>query len=140
MPSAGTKQQLKVDKIAGGKRILQDTTLLLNEIYSALKEGNAHALSRLPTKIQLAVKGIYVVQETLDDVLRYDGNLNLSKNLLSTALAQENKEKKIMDRQQQKKKSNTRKPDHEVRLEKLAQSSNKRKQHNVLSPLRKKET
>jgi hypothetical protein len=36
MPSAGTKQQLKVDTIAEGQRILQDTSLLLNEIYSAL--------------------------------------------------------------------------------------------------------
>ena len=90
MPSAGTKQQLKVDKIAGGKRILQDTTLLLNEIYSALKEGNAHSLSRLPTKIQLAVTGIYVVQETLDNVLRYDGNFKLSNELISAAVAQEN--------------------------------------------------
>ena len=103
MPSSGTKQQLKVDTIVEGKRILQDTSLLLNEIFSALKEGNSRVLCRLPSKIKLAVTGICIVQETLDDVLRYDGNLNLSKNLLSTALAQENKEKKIMDRQQQKK-------------------------------------
>ena len=95
MPSTGTKQQLKVDRIAGGKRILQDTSLLLNEIYSALKEQDARTLLRLPKKIQLAVTSIHVVQETLDDVLRYDGNLALSNELISAAVAQENKEKKI---------------------------------------------
>ena len=68
MPSVGTKQQMKVDTIAEGKRILKDISFLLNEIHSALKEGNVRALSRLPKKIQLAVTSIHVVQETLDDV------------------------------------------------------------------------
>ena len=134
MPSVGTKQQLKVDTIAEGKRILKDVSFLLNEIHSALKEGDERALSRLPTKIQLAATSIHVVQEALDDVLRYDGNLFLSNRLMSTAVAQENKEKKIIGRQQQIKYS--RKPEHQVRLEKLTQSSNKRKQHShLISPL-----
>ena len=138
MPSTGTKQQLKVDRIAGGKRILQDTSLLLNEIYSALKEQDARTLLRLPKKIQLAVTSIHVVQETLDDVLRYDGNLTLSNELISAAVAQENKEKKIIGRQQHIKYA--RKTEYQVRLEKLSQSSNKRMQPNVVSPPSKKKS
>ena len=61
-----------------------------------MQEQDARALLRLPTKIQLAVTSIHVVQETLDDVLRYDGNLALSNELISAAVAQENKEKKII--------------------------------------------
>ena len=84
--------------------------------------------------------GICIVQQTLDDVLRYDGNLGLSRGLISAAAAQENMEKKIIDRQQQTKHSNSRKPDHQVRSERLSQPSNKRKQHNVVSPLSKKKS
>ena len=78
--------------------ICKDTSLLLNEIYSALKEINTRSLSILPSKIQLSVTGIFVVEKTLDNVLRYDGNYDLSKKMISTEESQENSENKIKQR------------------------------------------
>ena len=95
------KQQLKVDVIVDGIRICKEISLLWNENYSDLKEGKTRALSIFALKIQLAVTGIITVENTLDWVLRYDGNYDLYKRLTHTAEYQENVEKKIKECQQQ---------------------------------------
>ena len=48
---------------------------------------------------QLAVTGINSAENTLDDVLRYDGNYDLSKIFTSAVFSQENAENKIKQRQ-----------------------------------------
>ena len=71
------------------------TTIILKEIYSALKEGNTRALSRLLSKTQLKLMSILNVEKKLDEVLRCDGNYDLSKTLMSVDSSQEKSEKKI---------------------------------------------
>ena len=107
-------------------------------IFLDFKEGNTLTLSGLPSKIQLEVTGIIAVEKKIDDVLRHDGNYDLSKILMPAAAAQKNLEKKIKQSQKQAKSHNARKSDHHVKLEKLVLSSNKRKEINVVSPVTSK--
>ena len=125
MPFSGTKQKLKVDTIVDGILILQDTYVLLNKQFWALKEGNTRTLLILLSNIQLSVTGICTVETTLDDVLRHDSSYDVSKTLTSVMIAQENVEKKINDRYQQTTHSNSRKPNRQIRLENMAFPSNK---------------
>ena len=55
---------------------------------------------------------ILTTEKTLEDVLRHDGNYDLSKRLIPASTSQENVEKKINERRQQAKPNVARKSDH----------------------------
>ena len=69
--------------------------------------------------------GVFAVEKNLDDASRHDGNLNLSKGLMTVVVAQNDKEKIVNGHQQQEKNSNTRKLDHQAGMKKLSQPSSK---------------
>ena len=69
------------------------------------------------------MESIDVMKGILNDVLRYDGNLRLSQDLISTTTAQKNSEQVIKNRLQIKIPTNKRKSDHLVSLERAVKSS-----------------
>ena len=88
MPTTGTKQLQKITKLSKGKIVLNDTVLVLEDVLKAVKSGDLRALKKLPVRISLALEGISLVTNLLDDALRLDGNYKLSAELRSAEAAQ----------------------------------------------------
>ena len=117
MPTKGTKQQLKVVRISDGKKILNDIAALVTETLSAFHSDDKRDLKKIPSKITLVLHSIDVMKAILDDVLRYDGNLRLSQDLIQTDTAKRNTEIVIKNRLQKSSPTNKRKSQHQVSLE-----------------------
>ena len=124
MVTEGTKTQLKVERISNGREVLRNTITVLDETLSALKSGDKRQLAKLPTKITLLLKTIIVVDGYLEDVLRFDGHLRLSQDLIKTNNAKKNKEQVIKNRlQTSTPTTNKRKSDSLISLEMTVKSS-----------------
>ena len=96
MPTKGTKQHQKVNRLVEGKKILHNLTILLEEILIIAKEEALHRsrnLKKLPTKIQLSIDGVNMVDSLLDEALRSDGVLRLAKDLLISSIADDNQKR-----------------------------------------------
>ena len=93
MVTNGSKQQLKVVRISEGKTILNSIAAVVKETLSVLHSGDKRELTKLPLKITLVLESIDLMNGILDDVLRYDGNLRLSQDLIKTDTVKKNTEK-----------------------------------------------
>ena len=134
MPTTGTKQLQKITKLSSGKIVLNDTVLVLEDILKAVKSGNLQDLKKLPVRITLALEGISLVTNLLDDALRLDGNYKLSTELRSAEIAQEKREEIRNNRFQQSSTKKTRKPKHELRLQTAVHTPKKSKSKSTGSP------
>ena len=80
------------------------------------------------------LKTIVVVDKMLEDVLRHDGNLRLSQDLINAHNAKKNKEQVLKNRlQTNRPTTNKRKSDSHVSLEMTVKSS-KQQHFNLISP------
>ena len=68
--------------------------LVLQDTLKALNSGDPRDLKKLSVRISLALKGISLVTDLLDDALRLDGTLTLSIALRSAEVAQENRDQR----------------------------------------------
>ena len=121
MPTRGTKQQQKLAKVSKGKVCLDDTVLVLQDTLKALNSGDPRDLKKLPVRISLALKGISLVTDLLEDALRLDGTLR------SAEVAQEKRDQIRNNRLQQSSTKNIRKPEHELRLQTAVKTPRKSK-------------
>ena len=112
---------------------------MLDENLSALKSGDKRQLAKLPSKITLLLKTIIVVDGILEDVLRFDGNLRLSQDLIKTNNAKKNKEQVIKNRlQTSTPTTNKRESDSLISVEITVKSSTQQNCNLISPPPRKK--
>ena len=133
MTTNETKQALKVCRISNGKILLNDISNVLIETISALQSGEKRELSKLPTKLTLVLKSIDVIEEVMTDVLRFDGHLRLSKDMIENNIAKKNCEQVIKMRLQKSSPTNKRKSESQICLEHTVKSS-KQQQSKLVSP------
>ena len=84
---------------------------MLNETLTALKSGERREVSKLTIKLTLVLESSIVIEEIMTDILRFDGHLRLSKDMVEDTIANNNCEQVIKNRLQITTPTNIRKYD-----------------------------
>ena len=117
MPSKGSTVVQKALHLGEGKEILSDTSMLLKEELLALKRKDRMELFKLPKKIEIVLKCVEKMNETIDAVFKCDRTCALSHSLINTKMAQKSREQITQERTNPITKNASRKSTHHSRLE-----------------------
>ena len=119
MPTIGTKQMLKVQRLTEGKNIPLDLSVFLHDILETTSvelDASSKHLKNLPEQVKLSIKGVEKVSAMLDEAIAFDGYRRLVHDLLQSSAADDHQKRVIEERLQARQSPGKRKSCSEERL------------------------